>query len=489
MVASVAGPVAHDAGQRLGGASAPAGGPWGQAHRVLTLGLLLTVVAVAFEALAVATVMPATADDLGGLSLYGWAFSAFLLAQLIGIVVAGGEADRRGPARPFAVGVGLFAVGLLVGGLAPSMALLLAGRALQGFGGGVIGAVAYVAVGRGYPEAARPRMLALLSTAWVLPGLVGPGLAGLIADGIGWRWVFLGLAPLPLLAAGLALPQLRRIAAGTPSARERRRIGAAAQLAAGAGILLAGLGRSDPQVAVPLVVGGVVIGLPALRRLLSPGPGPAAPALLAAVATMGLLNLGFFGVEAFLPLALVELRDRSVGLAGLVLTAATVTWTAGSWLQAHFAPRSSRLALVRLGLAIVVAGCAGVGLVLWPGSPVALGPAMWGLAGLGMGLAYSTLSLVVLETAPGGQEGEAAGSLQLASVLGGGLGTGLGGALVALLGSDDASLRTALVSHDLAMIGAVAAAIVIAGRLPAGPAGERALGEPSAPEAAARSTG
>lgn len=443
------------------------GGPWARGRGVLTVGLLLTVAGVAFEALAVATVMPATADDLGGLGLYGWAFSAFLLTNLVGIVVAGGLADRQGPAGPFLAGVALFAGGLLLGGLAPTMPILIAGRALQGFGGGVIGSVAYVAVGRGYPEAARPRMLALLSTAWVVPGLVGPALAGLVAEGVGWRWVFLGLAPLPPLAAILALPALRRIPAGSGPGGGWGRAGAAATLAAGAGLLLAGLGRREPLVAVPMVLAGAALGLPALRRLLPDGSLRAAPGLPAAVATMGLLNLAFFGVDAFVPLALVELRGRSVGFAGLALTAATITWTTGSWLQARFAPRTSRRLLVRLGLALVAVGCAMTALVLWPATPPIVAPAAWAVAGLGMGLAFSTLSLTVLETATTGQEGAATSSLQLANVLGGGLGTGIGGALVGLVGDEGGALRGALLTQDAAMIAVALAAVAVAGRLPA----------------------
>jgi len=95
--------------------------------RGLTVGLVLNVTFVAFEALAVATIMPLVANDLGGIELYGWVFSAFLLANLVGIVVAGEFADRFGPATPFGVGLALFSIGLLIGGLAPSMPVLVAG--------------------------------------------------------------------------------------------------------------------------------------------------------------------------------------------------------------------------------------------------------------------------------------------------------------------------------------------------------------------------
>jgi MFS family permease len=251
------------------------------------------------------------------------------------------------------------------------------------------------------------------------------------------------------------------------SGRNLRRIAAAIRLATGAGLLLAGLGRGEPLVAVPLAVVGVVLGLPALRAVLPPGTLRAAPGLPAAVATMGLLNLAFFGVDAFVPLALVDVRGRSVAFAGLALTAATITWTTGSWLQARLVARSDRRVLVRVGLALVVGGELGTALVLWPAVPVAVGLVAWSVAGLGIGLAYSTATLVVLQTAPRGEEGAASSSLQLANTLGAGLGAGLGGALVGLLGAEGESLRGPLLGQDLAMVGVLVVALAIAGRLPA----------------------
>src|SRR5690606_30997700 len=97
-------------------------------------------------------------------------------------------ADRYGPAQPFLLGVSLFVTGLLVAGLAPMMPVLIAARAVQGLGAGMISSVAYVAIGRGYPEGTKARMLAMTSTAWVVPGLIGPAVAGLITDFAGWRW-------------------------------------------------------------------------------------------------------------------------------------------------------------------------------------------------------------------------------------------------------------------------------------------------------------
>src|SRR6476659_2027726 len=440
-------------------------GIWSSTHRSLTIGLVLTVSGASFEARAVATTLPATIRDLGGLALYGWAFSAFMLANLIGITIAGAEADRQGPARPFIAGIAAFVLGLIVVGLAPSMAIVILGRAVQGFGAGVISSVAYIGIGRGYPEAAKPRMLAVLSSAWVVPGLIGPALAGLISDIAGWRWVFLGLVPFLIIGAILTLPSLRQLSGGHAAPRDWSAYISALRLSVGAGLALAGLGQSaQPIIALALLVAGAALGLPALLRLLPAGTLHAAPGLPAAIAAHGLLNLAFFGVDAFVPLALVSIRGQTASVAGIALTTATVGWTTGAWVQAHLAAHRSRRGLEITGLALIALGIVGVAATLALAVPALLAALAWGVAGLGMGLAFSTKSLVVLEAAQPGQEGTAASALQLSNVLGVAVGAGVGGVIIGNTGAT-VSLSSIII-QDVIMIGVLALAALSASRLP-----------------------
>ncbi|HTZ45099.1 MAG TPA: MFS transporter, partial [Jatrophihabitans sp.] len=166
---------------------------WSPDRRALTAGLLLTVGTGAFEALGVGTVMPAANAELHDLHHYGLVFSAFMLTQLLGVVAGGRLADSTSPQRPFVGGTLLFAGGLLVTGTAGSMLAMALGRGLQGLGAGAVSGLAMYAVRRCYAAPARPRMLALLSTAYTVPGLVGPSIAAAVAGTVGWRWVFLGL--------------------------------------------------------------------------------------------------------------------------------------------------------------------------------------------------------------------------------------------------------------------------------------------------------
>ena len=110
-----------------------------------------------------------------------------LLGQLIGIPAAGLVADRRGLALPFGAGLTLFAAGLAIAGAAPEMVVVVLARQLQGIGGGTIPAIAYVAAGRAYPPELRPRVFAIMSSAWALPGLIGPSISAAVTIQLGWR--------------------------------------------------------------------------------------------------------------------------------------------------------------------------------------------------------------------------------------------------------------------------------------------------------------
>ena len=438
--------------------------------RGLTVGLVLNVTFVAFEGLAIATIMPLVTEDLGGIALYGWVFSAFLLADLVGVVVAGELADRFGPALPFGAGLALFALGLLIGGLAPSMPVLVAARAIQGFGAGAIPAVAYVVIGRTYPDALRPRMFAVLSTAWVVPGLAGPALAAFVADHVGWRSVFLGLLPLVIVAGSLALRALRSVP-GNPDRVGRRVLLDAVRVAAGAGLALAGLQARDIVISPALVAVGLVLGIPALRNLMPAGTFRARGALPAAVLSRGLLTFSFFAPDIFVPLTVTTIRGESVVLSGIALTAGTLAWTTGAWIQERTVFRVGPAPLVRNGFLLVAVGIAGMVSVLTEVTPAWVAIPAWGVAGLGIGMAYSSISLTVLRHAPAGNEGAAASSMQLADILGTALGTGIGAVAVA---GAVASLGSAVVGVAIADGMAVALAIAgvfLAARLRAASAG------------------
>jgi MFS family permease len=417
---------------------------------------VLAVTFVAFEALAVATILPLVGRHLGDLRLYGWVFSAFLLASLIGIVVAGTLADRVPLGRPMLAGIALFSLGLVIGGTAPDMPVLVAGRAVQGLGAGVVPAVAYVAISRCYPEESRPRMFAVLSTAWVVPGLIGPAIAALVAETVGWRWVFLGLLPLVIAAGALVVLALRNVppvSQGTAAVPYLAVLG----VVAGAGTALAALDSGAVPVAAVGAIGGGILLAASLRRLTPPRYLTARPGLTATIFSRGLLTCCFFAGDVYVPYAIVTVRHAPTVLAALTLTASTLTWTAGSWVQARCIARYGPRRLVRLGECLVAVGLGAMCLVILTSAPPALAIVAWAVAGGGIGTAYAPLSVTTLDRAAAGEEGRATSALQLCDVLGQALGTGIAGAIVAA--------ATAGIGHGpgVALAFAFAIAVALAG--------------------------
>jgi MFS family permease len=447
-------------------------GVFSPVYRSLSIGILVSITAIAAEGMAVATILPTAATELGGLDAYGWAFSAFMLTSLISAIAAGQAADRGSVAQPARLGFLAFAAGLIVAGLAPAWPIFLLGRGLQGLGGGSLGAVSYLAVSRGYPERLRPRVLALLASAWVVPALVGPAVAGQVAEHASWRLVFLSILPFVGGGAVLLVPALARLP--QPSSPvlspDRRRTLEALRLSFGVGLLLWAASRPTlgPELLVALI--GVVLAVPSLRSLLPAGTFTGGRGLPAAVAVRGLLAFGFFGAEAVVPLGLATVRGLPPSLVGLALTAAALTWVGGSWMQDRDEARTTgsltrRAARVRIGLLLVLLGIAGASAVILTNSlPVALGVVAWSVAGFGMGLSYPGSTLVALSGA-GNQAGLAASSLQIAETIGIAAGAGAAGALVGMAEHLETGLWLGLVAAFVLMAAGVALAQVPAQRL------------------------
>lgn len=413
---------------------------FGSGYLGLTLGLVSTITLVAVESLAVGTVMPMIVRELGDQELYGWIYAAFYLGNMLGIVLVGSALDRLPIRRPFALGVALYAAGLLVAGAAPSMAILIAARFVQGGGGGSLAPTAYVAIGRKLPAHLQPPMFALMSAAWVVPGLVGPSIAAFVGATASWRWIFLGLLPLLALAGLVSLRALGSVpdaprADDDPARRTTRgRIPSALLALAGAGLLIAAI--TAPELGVVLGGGaaGLVLLVPAFRRLTPPGTLRLAEGVPAAVLLRGAMTFSFFASDGFVALLLQTWRGPSpyhTGLTGAVFMITTVAWSAATWFQAKRIDRWGVVPFTRLGFGLVVAGAVLSIPVVLPAVPPEILVVTWALPGVGMGLMYSAATLVVLRRSRPSEQGADTASLQLADILGTALGVGVGGAITA----------------------------------------------------------
>ncbi|MHA7271933.1 MFS transporter [Arthrobacter sp. TMT4-20] len=412
--------------------------------RPLTIGIISIITCAAFEAMAVTTAMPAVVEELGGVSGYGLAFSMYLTASLLGTVIAGTWCDRVGPRPALAVGLTLMIAGLLVSGAAGEFWLVTAGRAVSGLGGGFMVVAVYVIIGGAYPQHRQPVIFGWLSAAWVLPSLIGPAVAGYLAEEFTWRWVFLGVVPIVLAAFVMVWPKTASLTTPEPGAGNRgdgRRRSLTGMALAG-GVLAAqfainrlaaqGLGDSAGSIVLLLLAaGGVAVAALTFPRLLPKGTVRLARGLPSIIATRGLVTAAFFGAEAFLPLMLVTSRGMNEATAGLTLSAGALGWSAGAFVQARVTFR--RQWLLVLGASILSTSVGGLALVSVPTVPFWVLVVVWTLAGFAMGMTLSSTSVLVLKLSPAQERGKNSSSLQLSDQMGGMVGSTIAGGLFALL--------------------------------------------------------
>ncbi|WP_309113866.1 MFS transporter [Saccharothrix sp.] len=441
----------------------PKGDLWTADRRGPTIGIILLVTLLAFENMGVSTAMPSMVAELDGNDLYAWPFLSFLAASVIATVLSGRLSDLRGPRPSLLIGPALFLVGLLVAGTAQEMGQLILGRVLQGLGGGAQVVAVYVLIALVYPERSRPAVFGLLASAWVVPSLVGPALSGWLTETLSWRWVFLGLAPFVLIGVLLLVPVLKNLPPHTPDQGTRKGLPLAA-VAAGVGVVGLSWAAQHPS-GVNLLIGaaGLAILVPALRILLPKGTLRAKAGLPATILSRGLLAGSFFAAEAFIPLTLTSVHGYSAIWAGIPLTLSALGWSSAAWWQGRN-PHIPREKLVRWGFVLNATGIAGVTLIAPSWGPAWLTPVLWAVAGAGMGIAMSSLSVLTLGASSDVDRGFNSSALQISDMLGSALLVGLGGVLVSALAST-AAPTAAVVPFDLLMAGIAVLGAVLTRRL------------------------
>lgn len=392
----------------------------------VTIGACALVFLGAFESLAVTTIMPLVSADLDGAALYALAFAGPLATGVIGMVVAGNWSDRNGPVAPLITSVAVFIAGLIIAGLATDMTMFLVGRLVQGLGSGAMNVALYVVVARIYPAVLHPRIFAGFAAAWVVPSLIGPFAAGVVAELTSWHWVFLGVVVLVLIAMLMVVPALRMLRDGPavdPASRPDWALGkiAWAVLAAAAVLGLNLSARLDGAFVGVVAVAAITVALVAVRPLLPRGALRAARGLPSVILLRGLISAAFFGAEVYIPYLLTDRYDYSAALSGLALTGAALTWASASWLQGRLDGALSHVTAMRIGTALVLlAILAAVATAVFELSPaVVIGG--WLFGGAGMGLMYPRLSVMTLSYSSDRDQGFNSSALSISDSLGGAL--------------------------------------------------------------------
>jgi EmrB/QacA subfamily drug resistance transporter len=390
---------------------------------------MLVIFLFAIDATIVSTSMPTIVARLGGLELYSWVFSIYMLTSALTTPLFGKLADLFSHRRLMLIGIGIFVLGSTLCGAAQSMEMLVLFRAIQGLGGGAIYALSFIVVGVLFPPEQRAKMQGLISSIWGLSSILGPLAGGLIVEHASWRWVFFVNLPITAVSIGL-------IIVGLKEERVVERHTPKLDLLGGATLLLSLLlmfyalahsahGRQAFNKELLLILALSLVILVVFyfieRRAEEPIiPLDLFPLKLYRTSTIisTLAAMGVFGAISYLPLYLQGVLGMSASGAGMILLLLSLGWTAGSLIAGH---GIDRLGYRRVATAGMVSMAVGFGIFVITDEPLALFLVLLAslLIGVGMGMANLTTLVSAQSAVPLRRIGVATSTLMLFRTFGG----------------------------------------------------------------------
>lgn len=406
----------------------------GRARGIVLWAAVLAVFTAAVEGTIVATAMPTIVAHLGGLRSFSWVFAVYFLCQAVTIPIYGRMSDVRGRKPVFFTGIGIFLIGSLLCGFARTMPLLIAFRILQGIGAGGVQSIAATIVGDLFAGNERAKAQSYLSGTWGVAALLGPALGAFLVERVTWSavfWINVPIGAYCIVAFALALREDR------PSRAHRIDVLGSGLLALGVGALIAALVSatqlSRTVIGTLAAAGAVALGALFAHERRTPEP-MIPPALWArrivAIGNAGTFTIGILimGIAAFLPTYVQGVFGERAFVAGSVLAAMSVSWSAGSFIGGRFLMRSTFRVTTAIG-GVLLAGGSAMLIALDPGR----GP-WWAAAGgiaIGLGFGFSNTSfLIALQgDVERDQRGAATASNFFSRMVGQAVGTALFGAV------------------------------------------------------------
>jgi EmrB/QacA subfamily drug resistance transporter len=405
----------------------------------------------AMEATIVATAMPSIVASLGGMELYSWVFSGFLLMQVLAIPIYGKLADVFGRKRIFVAGTLIFLTGSILCALSQSMPQLVAARLVQGIGAGSIHAIAMTILGDLYTREERPGIQAYLSSVWIIAAVTGPITGSVIVENAHWSWIFWMNLPIGLAAIALLARYMHESLERKPVSIDYA--GAALMLAGLTALMLAftqsgawGLWGSAAMLAAFAILFRLFI----WRERRAPDPVMHLELWSKPVVAIGNLatlagGVAMIGVLTFMPIYIQQVQHRSAFAAGMALCALSVGWPLATAVTGRLMRRGlGTQALARGGAALVLAGALTIALLIDYGLTAAVGGTF--VMGAGLGVLSATILVAIQSSVGWSTRGVATASNVLMRTLGNALGAALfGGMLNFILHRDgDGALGFAL---------------------------------------------
>lgn len=385
---------------------------WSSPHRTTVVAVLALMTFIAFESYAVITALPVVATDLQAESWYPFAFAATITTGLVGMVIGGNWADRSGVTTPLAVGGATFLLGLALCAGAPDMGVFVAGRLLQGFGGGIDSVLTYVLIARVIPQHLHARMFGFLVAAWLLPAVIGPFVTGVLIECLHWRTVFWAV----LIGAAAALAALIRVASQAASqSRAVTIIGARGGWAMTACIGLVALHLVGHQQLILLIVGtalAVATIAVATYKLMPAGTLTARAGAPQLIALKGALGAAVAATDIYLTRFMQTELGYSPKMAGFIVAIGALGWVAGSWWQGRVSKYEVASNQLWTATGLVATGPLAVLTVVADLTPIHVAIAGCILMGLGMGMAYPRVTAGALAASDPAMHGNISSALQ-----------------------------------------------------------------------------
>jgi EmrB/QacA subfamily drug resistance transporter len=401
---------------------------------------MLSLFLASVEGTVVATAMPTIVAQLGGLAIYSWVFSVYMLASTTSGPIYGKLSDVYGRKQVYVIAMLIFLGGSLLCGQARSMEQLILFRAVQGLGAGGVLPLAFTVIGELFSVAERARMQGWISGVWGVSSVIGPLIGGFLVDQVSWQWVFyINLIP-GVLACALVWLAWNKPA---PSREERLTVDypGAALLTLGVLALLLGLQELSGPLGYILVAGS--IGLFALLlRVERRSPNPILPLhlfrdrLFVVTLLHGLLaGWAMFGSLNYVPLFVQGVLGTGATEAGIALTPMSLAWTVASVVGAQLLMRVGYRSMTLVGMVMLSAG-AFLMTRINPQTSVLTIMIFTGLMGMGMGFSVPAFLIAVQSKVPRADLGSATSTVQFSRSIGGTIGVSvLGVALTARLAS------------------------------------------------------
>jgi EmrB/QacA subfamily drug resistance transporter len=405
----------------------------------VTVGIIMGLFLAAIEQTVVATAMPTVVSSLGGLNIYSWVFSAYLLTFTISVPLWGRLSDMYGRRRFYLIAIGLFLLGSAMAGQSRSMTFLIFSRAIQGLGGGGVFPIGLTIIGEIYSLEQRARMQGLFSGVWGFASIIGPLAGGLITDFLSWRWVF--YVNLPFGFAAVALIHLNLIEPSQEGKRHTFDFGGVATLSASLTCFLVALIRvgrtgtiTEPNLLVLFSLAAAL--LIAFLMIERRAREPILPISLfsdrvfCVSSGVGFLaGMGMFGSISFIPLFVQGVLFGSATQAGSALTPLMLGWVIFSILSGRLLLKFGYRPAVIAGMVLFSFGFFGLARLGPETTYGSILPAM-ALLGAGMGLAMVAILLAVQNTVPRSLMGTATSANLFFRTIGGTVGVAIMGSVM-----------------------------------------------------------